>query len=152
MAIAIDIKNLHFRYKNQTQWALKDINLELEKGKVLGVLGPGGSGKSTLCHLFNGIVPHAVDGEYLGEVRIFDQDIRQLQIQSLSKSVGRVLQDAEMQIVGRIVNEDVAFGMQNYLVNSEEIRQRVPEVLNQLGLSHLSNRPSDQLSGGEKQR
>ncbi len=152
MAIAIDIRNLHFRYKNQTQWALKDINLELEKGKVLGVLGPGGSGKSTLCHLFNGIVPHAVDGEYLGEVRIFDQDIRQLRVQSLSKSVGRVLQDAEMQIVGRIVNEDVAFGMQNYLVNSEEIRQRVPEVLNQLGLSHLSNRPSDQLSGGEKQR
>lgn len=152
MTIAIDIKNLCFRYKNQEKWALKNINLKIEKGKVLGILGPSGSGKSTLCHLFNGVVPHAIDGEYFGGVRIFNQDIRQFRVQALSKKVGRVLQDTEMQIVGRNVYEDVAFGLQNYLVDIEEIKQRIPEILKKLELSHLSDRSCEQLSGGEKQR
>lgn len=127
---------------------LKDITLDIEDGTFVAVLGHNGSGKSTLAKHFNGIlVP--TDGKVLidgidtsDESRIYD--IRQ--------TVGMVFQNPDNQIVATIVEEDVAFALENLGVNPEIIRQRVDEALKTVDMYDYKDHAPHQLSGGQKQR
>lgn len=127
---------------------LTDIDLSIEKGSFVAVLGHNGSGKSTLAKHFNGILlPTSgkvlVDGiDTTDESRIYD--IRQ--------TVGMVFQNPDNQIVTTIVEEDVAFGPENLGVHPEEIRRRVNEALKAVGMEKYARSAPHMLSGGQKQR
>jgi energy-coupling factor transporter ATP-binding protein EcfA2 len=141
----IEIRNLHHRYPDGTH-ALKGIDLTIDEGEFLLICGPNGSGKTTLIRLICGLFKPTN-----GSIRInglndphASREIRRL--------VGMVFQDADSQIVGETVREDVAFGPENLGLPPEEVNERVNWVLRVMGLEALSQKPCCLLSGGEKRR
>ncbi len=128
--------------------ALRDVSLRVPEGQFLTVLGHNGSGKSTLAKHFNAILlPQS------GTVRVLGIDTREEdRIYDIRQNVGMVFQNPDNQIVATIVEEDVAFGLENIGVEPTEIRRRVDEALREVGMYEYRNHAPHQLSGGQKQR
>ncbi|MDE6658739.1 MAG: energy-coupling factor transporter ATPase [Eubacterium sp.] len=127
---------------------IKNLNLEIEKGSFVAVLGHNGSGKSTIAKLMNGIlVPDSGMVTVNGLTTETEDNIFEIR-----KNVGMVFQNPDNQIVASIVEEDVAFGVENLGVPSAEIRQRVDDALKTVGMYEFRERAPHKLSGGQKQR
>jgi energy-coupling factor transporter ATP-binding protein EcfA2 len=150
--IPLIVEGLTFRYRSRTEPALRDISLTLEPGKILLVAGASGCGKTTLIRCINGLAPRSYKGELSGRVLLHGQDVVEFPLSRISQIVGTVLQDPERQILGTRVSTEVAFGLENLGLPREEIRQRVDEALDHLRISHLRDRKTFLLSGGEKQK
>lgn len=151
----IEFQNVDFAYEidedDDTKTlvpVLENLNLSIEKGSFVAVLGHNGSGKSTIAKITNGILfPQKgrviVDGQETKEDdSIFD----------IRKKVGMVFQNPDNQIVSSIVEEDVAFGVENLGVPPEECRKRVDEALKTVGMYEYRTKSPSKLSGGQKQR
>lgn len=127
---------------------LKDFNLKIEKGTFVAVLGHNGSGKSTIAKLTNGILfPDSGTVTVSGIVTKDDDSIFDVR-----RKVGMVFQNPDNQIVSSIVEEDVAFGVENLGIESEECRRRVDEALKTVGMYEYKKHSPSRLSGGQKQR
>ncbi|MCA1954178.1 MAG: energy-coupling factor ABC transporter ATP-binding protein [Anaerolinea sp.] len=146
------IENLSFRYRSRSELALKNINLRVEAGQVLLIAGASGCGKTTLARCINGLIPRSYKGELTGRILIQGQDIRAISLARISQLIGTVLQDPERQILGTKVLNEVAFGLENLQLSRKEILQRVDAALERLKISHLRERETFHLSGGEKQK
>ncbi len=152
MSNIIEIKDLHFSYKGDEETpdveVLKGIDLNIEQGEFVAVLGHNGSGKSTLAKHINAILlPTSgkvlVDGiDTADEQRLFD----------LRQRAGMVFQNPDNQIVSSVVEEDVAFALENLGVPYEEMRRRVDESLKAVNMYDYRLHSPSQLSGGQKQR
>lgn len=147
-AVAIRFEAVHFTYPGASQAALRGLSLALAPGELLAVLGPNGSGKSTLAMLANALrVPGegtvVVDGLCTSEPA---------DVWDIRSRVGLVMQNPDNQIVGTVVEDDVAFGPENLGVSRDEIRQRVDRALETVGLTGSERREPHLLSGGQKQR
>ena len=144
----VRIENLFFSYNSaQTEYVLKNVNLEIEKGSFTAVLGHNGSGKSTLAKLMNLILTPVE-----GRIFINGLDVCQCDVYDVRKNVGMVFQNPDNQIVASIVEEDVAFGPENLGVDPAEIRRRVDEALETVGMGEYKLSAPHKLSGGQKQR
>jgi energy-coupling factor transport system ATP-binding protein len=148
----VRIENLFFSYNFdnpdvQTEYVLKNINLEIKEGSFTAILGHNGSGKSTLAKLMNMILSPTE-----GRIFINNQDVSQADIYDTRKNVGMVFQNPDNQLVASIVEEDVAFGPENLGVEPPEIRRRVDEALETVGMSEYKLYAPHKLSGGQKQR
>ncbi|MDO5040805.1 MAG: energy-coupling factor transporter ATPase [Peptoniphilus sp.] len=145
----IEIKNLKFKYNSEDEdLVLKDINLNIEEGEFVAVLGHNGSGKSTLAKLLNGLLL-PLEGDVLVDgLNTRDEE----DIWNLRANTGMVFQNPDNQIVATIVEEDVAFGPENLGVQSEEIRKRVDDALESVHMSEYKRSAPHMLSGGQKQR
>ncbi|MFO7589518.1 MAG: ATP-binding cassette domain-containing protein [Acidimicrobiia bacterium] len=132
--------------------ALVGVDLRVEAGEVLLVVGSSGSGKSTLLRAANGLVPHATGGRLDGEVVAFGRSTRSHHPRELADVVGFVSQDPEAQLVVDEVEHDVAFVLENLGMPAIEMRRRVEETLDALAIAHLRRRAPSTLSGGERQR
>lgn len=148
----IDIKELSFKYDGAEAFALENIDFVVKKGEFTGIIGPSGAGKSTLLMSINGVVPHCFRGDFYGNVCVCAQDTVESEPKYLSLRVGSVLQDPEAQIVSETVEEEIAFGLENYGVSPAEIETRITEALEVTGISELRFRHTSALSGGQKQR
>jgi energy-coupling factor transport system ATP-binding protein len=148
----IEIRNLTFKYDNSQKNALNNINLSIGKGDFTGIIGPTGAGKSTLTLCLNGVIPHFHGGDFYGEVIVDGKDTVDNNCASLACSVGSVFQDPEAQIVAPVVEEEIAFGLENLNVPRAEMGKRIAESLELTGISHLRHRHTARLSGGQKQR
>ncbi len=149
----IEIHDASYVYKSHDEGrpdvtALSDIDLKIAKGEFLVILGRNGSGKSTLARLMNALLLPA-EGTVL--VNGFDTSDEKL-LWEIRRSAGMVFQNPDNQIVGTIVEEDVAFGPENLGVPSEEIKQRVDEALETVGIAEYKKHAPHLLSGGQKQR
>ncbi|MCS7368184.1 MAG: energy-coupling factor ABC transporter ATP-binding protein [archaeon GBS-70-058] len=151
MAI-IEVKDLSYKYPGSSKYALRDISLNIDEGEFVVITGPSGCGKTTLCRCFNGLIPHFYGGEFIGDVIVNGMSVKNTPITILSKYVGMVFQDPESQLFSLNVEREVAFGLENLGLDREEIRFRVNEVLELMGISHLRNRAPFELSGGEQQK
>lgn len=141
----IEIKHLTHHFLNGTV-GLNRINLSVEAGELLVICGPNGSGKTTLLRHLNGLLmPDS------GTVLISGLDVSE-NASIIRQHVGMVFQDADSQIVGETVFDDVAFGPENLSLNRDEIYERVTSVLSSVGLDHLSDQSPHLLSAGEKRR
>lgn len=133
---------------NEERLALKGLNIEIKKGEFVAVLGHNGSGKSTLAKLFNAILLPTGGKVYVNgtdtvcEEKLFD----------IRSSVGMVFQNPDNQIVTSIVEDEVAFAPENLGVEPKEIRKRVDEALEAVGMSEYREASVSSLSGGQKQR
>ena len=149
----IEVNNVSYIYKshndNRTDIAaLQDINLTIGKGEFLAILGRNGSGKSTLAKLFNALLLPAFGTVIVNGFNTMDEEL----LWDIRSSTGMVFQNPDNQIVGTVVEEDVAFGPENLGVPPEEIRLRVDEALDTIGLSEYKKHAPHLLSGGQKQR
>jgi energy-coupling factor transport system ATP-binding protein len=146
------VDNLSFRYRDRDELAIRDVSFQLEAGKVLLIAGASGCGKTTLIRCINGLIPRSYKGELTGRVLLHGQETPDMPLSHISQIVGTVLQDPERQILGAHVFTEVAFGLENLGVPREEIIERVDDTLAYLGISHLKERETFHLSGGEKQK
>jgi energy-coupling factor transport system ATP-binding protein len=144
----IKIKDLSFTYPGQQNPSLKNINLQINGGDFLAVIGGNGSGKSTLCKALNGLIPHFFDGDYSGEVEVCGLNTIHSGISELAMKIGYVYQDFENQIVRPTVLDDASFACLNYAMPDYEARGR--KALEMTGLEHRTGDYIWQLSGGLK--
>jgi energy-coupling factor transport system ATP-binding protein len=149
---ALDLRNVRFRYRGSDTSALDKVTLEVEKGEFVTVLGANGSGKSTICMLANGLIPHSIQGDLDGIVRVFGFDVKEHEVAEFTTKVGMVFQEPESQLFCMSVEEEVAFGPENLAVPRDEIRERVEWALGLVGMKGYNDRSPFSLSGGEKQR
>ena len=131
---------------------LDHLNLEIEKGSFVAVLGYNGSGKSTLAKLLNLILTPTSGNLYLFGKKFDEETITEDEFFALRQRIGMVFQNPDNQLVATIVEEDVAFGPENLGVPPAEIRQRVDEALEIVGMKEFARHSPHQLSGGQKQR
>jgi energy-coupling factor transport system ATP-binding protein len=149
---AITFSHVGFAYPDTAVAALRHVDLGVEPGELLLVVGASGSGKSTLLRAVNGLVPHASGGRFTGDVVTFGRSTRTHHPRELADVVGFVAQDPEAQFVVDHVERDVAFVLENLGFSPDAMRRRVEEVLDALGVAHLRDRDPATLSGGERQR
>lgn len=148
----IEFIDFSFKYRSQTEPTLKRINLTINQGEKVLIVGPSGSGKSTLAHCINGLVPFSYSGDITGECRIKGQNPKDLGIFGLSKIVGTVLQDTDGQFVGLTVAEDIAFVLENDLMEQSIMKAKVDELSEVVDVKKLLSHAPGELSGGQKQR
>ena len=148
----IELKDFSFQYKAQSEPTLKNLNLTIYKGEKVLIVGPSGSGKSTIGQCLNGIIPNIYKGTSSGQFLIQGKEAFDLSIYEKSHLVSTVLQDTDGQFIGLSVAEDLAFALENDMVELESMKSRVHTWADRLDLSKLlDHRPQD-LSGGQKQR
>jgi len=148
----IEIRELSFKYKGGANYSLKDINLKINKGECILLCGKSGCGKSTLLKLINGIIPEFYDGDICGSVRVNGINTFTTEIHELSKFVGSVFQNPKTQFYTTDTTDEIAFGLENYGIDTEAINKRIIEVEKDLRLERLMNKNIFNLSGGEKQK
>lgn len=148
----IEIQELSFKYKGGANYSLKDINLKIKKGECILLCGKSGCGKSTLLKLINGIIPEFYDGDICGSVRVNGINTFTTEIHELSKFVGSVFQNPKTQFYTTNTTDEIAFGLENYGIDTETINKRITEVEKDLRLERLMNKNIFNLSGGEKQK
>lgn len=153
----VEIRGLHYAYPPLTGDgapipALKGIDLTVERGEFLAVMGRTGAGKTTLCQALNGIVPQSTGGTIRGEVTVLGCNTRETPIAELAARVGLVFQDAESQLFSMTVEDEVAFGPESLGLAPCEIAERVDWALAAVGMAGYRRRSPFQLSGGQKQR
>ena len=148
----IELKDFSFQYKAQSEPTLKGINLTIYEGEKVLIVGPSGSGKSTIGQCLNGIIPNIYKGTSSGQFLIRGKEAFDLSIYEKSHLVSTVLQDTDGQFIGLSVAEDLAFALENDMIELESMKSRVHTWAERLDLSKLlDHRPQD-LSGGQKQR
>ncbi|MCL4372120.1 energy-coupling factor transporter ATPase [Candidatus Marsarchaeota archaeon] len=173
---AVKISNLSWRYPNFTgikgDYALKNINLEIEAGEFFGIAGSSGAGKTTLCYTIAGLIPHQmrlrsnVEENITGSVEVFGEKVTEVKKTGdeykifgkgpMVPTIGIVMQDPESQFLSMSVANEISMGLQFMGLEENEIKDRMKEALSLVGLSELypnaaSVHPSE-LSGGQKQR
>ena len=147
----LETKDLHFRYDEEegpTPVVLDGVDLRIEEGTFVAVLGHNGSGKSTLAKHLNAILLPTGGRVYVAGMDTMDQD----ELLAIRSTVGMVFQNPDNQIVANVVEEDVAFAPENLGVPPEEIRRRVDDALKTVGMYEYREHAPHLLSGGQKQR
>lgn len=140
----LEVKNLRFSYPDGHE-AIKDISFTIHHGEAVGIIGANGSGKSTLLMLIMGVL--FPDG---GEVKVGDVTVTKKTLPMVRQRLGMVFQDSDDQLFMTTVFDDVAFGPRNFNLDESEVKLRVDEALETVGISHLRDRAPFKLSGGEK--
>ena len=152
MPTMIQTESLRFAYPadegQKAVYALRGVDLTIEKGSFVVVLGHNGSGKSTLAKTFNAVLFPAGGKVWVEGMDTLDQEL----LLAISQRVGMVFQNQDNQIVANVVEEDVAFAPENLGVPTEEIRRRVDEALKAVGMDQFVTHAPHLLSGGQKQR
>ena len=148
MKSIIDVKNLSFRYKeSQEYYDVKDITFHVKRGEWLSIVGHNGSGKSTTVRLIDGLL----EAES-GEIVIDGQRLTDENVWNIRRQIGMVFQNPDNQFVGATVEDDVAFGLENQGLPRQEMKKRVEEALDLVGMLDFKKREPARLSGGQKQR
>lgn len=146
--VMICAQDVHFRYLPEMPFAVDGVNMQIQKGEFVAVLGANGCGKSTLSKHFNAILlPEK------GTVLVEEMDTKQEEhLYDIRQKVGMVFQNPDNQIVATVVEEDVAFALENLGVPPKEIRSRIDEAMDMAGIAKHKHKAPHKLSGGQKQR
>lgn len=146
--IQLSTENLSFTYPDGTR-ALKNINIEIEKGEKVAIIGPNGAGKSTLFSHFNGLTePTSGCVKIEGKPISFDKD----ELLKVRQKVGIVFQDPNDQLFAPTVKEDIAFGPMNLGLSYDEVEKRVEDALKMVGMENYEDKTPHHLSGGQQKR
>ncbi|HEM2826529.1 TPA: energy-coupling factor transporter ATPase [Streptococcus suis] len=144
----IEVKNLKYKYDQEDeQYTLNDVSFHVKQGEWLSIIGHNGSGKSTTVRLIDGLLEAEsgdiyIDGDALTIDNVWDK----------RRLIGMVFQNPDNQFVGATVEDDVAFGLENQGIPLEEMRSRVNDALELVGMADFKTREPARLSGGQKQR
>ena len=146
--IHLKTENLSYTYPDGTQ-ALKNVNIQIKKGEKIAIMGPNGAGKSTLFSHFNGLTePTSGYVEIDGEKIVYERE----ELLKVRQKVGIVFQDPNDQLFAPTVREDVAFGPMNLGLEYDEVKRRITESLEMVGMSGFEDKTPHHLSGGQQKR
>jgi len=148
----IRFEGVSYTYPEAPGPVFADVSFEVGDGEFVLVVGRSGAGKSTLLWCLNGLVPHFSGGLIGGRIQVAGLDPVKLGPAVMCEHVGFVFQDPEAQFVVDVVEDEIAFALENMALPRAVMQQRVEEVLDLLALTSLRTRPIETLSGGEKQR
>ena len=150
----IELKDVTYTYPLMKQPALKNITASFEHGKFYGVIGENAGGKTTLCNLIRGLIPHFYKGKLEGQALIEGEDIRTLDIDLLSTKIGYIFQNPFTQISGvrKTVFEEIALGLENLVMPREEMIEKVLHIAKLVHIENLLQNNPNALSGGQRQR
>lgn len=149
--VIISFRNVSWKYQEAKEYSLIDVTLSIRKGEVVVVTGPSGAGKTTFCRCLNGLIPHFFEGELQGDITVAGMDVRSNDIPYLAAKVGLLFDDPSNQLFNSTVEEELAFGPENYGVPVEEIRKRIDEGLRFARLENYRYKNPHALSGGQQQ-
>jgi len=149
---AIQLKGVSFTYRRNEDSSLSNVDLVVEPGSFVGIVGANGAGKSSLAFTFNRIIPSFHKGAFSGTVKILGADISTARVSEMPAKVGMVFQDFEAQIFSTSVRREVAFIMENLGIPPVMMRQNASKWLMEMGLAGFEDRDPSSLSGGQKQR
>ena len=148
----IEVDSLNYTYDGSKTPILKNLSFKIKQGDFTILLGPSGCGKSTLVRCLIGLIPHFYSGKLKGNINVLGSNTISNNIYTLSQKVGIVFQNPDNQIVMTTVDRDVAFGLENLNLPSNNMKKKVISSLNLLGLEKLIDSPISNLSGGQKQK
>ncbi len=148
MSAILKVQSLNFSYQKDAPLVLKDLNLEIEQGTFTAILGHNGSGKSTLAKHFNAILLPCGGTVYAAGFDTADEN----NLLDIRKNVGMVFQNPDNQLIATVVDEDVAFALENLGVPHDEMVKRVDDALDAVGMGEYKHHAPHRLSGGQKQR
>jgi len=151
-AAAVAIRDLRIRYPDRDRPAIDGVTEEIARGETVVVTGPSGCGKSTLCRAIGGFIPEMIQASVAGEIRVDGRSVWDVDSARIAQQVGYIQQDPDAQICTLRVEREIAFGPENLNLPIDEVRARVSECLKAVGIEHLGDRETTDLSGGEKQR
>ncbi len=143
----VSLKEVCFQYEDQEQYALNNVSFDVYEGEWLAIVGHNGSGKSTMAKLLNGL-----QFPQQGEITVCGIHLSEESIWDIRSKLGMVFQNPDNQFVGTTVQDDVAFGLENYGIPREEMVQRVEDSLKKVKMDQFLNQEPHHLSGGQKQR
>lgn len=147
----ITLNNVQFEYQPGKP-LLKNINVTIQEGECVLITGPSGSGKTTLGRILNGLIPSFYEGNLQGEIIIDSVHTKDAPIWELSKKIGSVFQDPKSQFFTSIVQDELAFELENHGVERTVIQHRLQDVLQQMKLESIQHNPVMSLSSGQKQK
>ena len=142
----IEVKNVSYAY-NESKKAIDDVSFDILEGSYTTIIGHNGSGKSTLAKLMAGLLPIKN-----GEIKINDLLVNEENMPNIRKELGIVFQNPDNQFIGSTVKDDIAFGLENRLVPSEQMGKIIEEYADKVGLKDFLDSEPQNLSGGQKQR
>jgi len=148
----ITLDNVSWAYSRAQEWALKNISLTVEEGEFIALLGENGAGKTSICRLLNGLIPHSLPGKLLGTAMVDGIITASASVAQLAHKVGTVFEDPRTQLFTARADDEVAFALENTLLPPDETRERVAWALDAVGLSAYADRAPATLSGGQQQR
>jgi energy-coupling factor transport system ATP-binding protein len=153
MAI-VNLQGVSYQYPLTDSPALQNINLQVNEGEFVAIIGPNEAGKSTLCYTIAGFVPHFFKGELTGIVEVDGKESQTSSLHEWVLNVGLAFQNPFNQISGAkyTVFEELAFGLENIGIPREEMKARVEDAMKLTGISDLAERSPYSLSGGQQQR
>lgn len=143
----VSLDHVSFQYEGQEQYALNNVTFDIYEGEWLAIVGHNGSGKSTMAKLLNGL-----QFPQQGEITVCGIPLNETSIWDIRRRIGMVFQNPDNQFVGTTVEDDVAFGLENYGVPREEMVQRVQDSLHKVKMDQFLHQEPHHLSGGQKQR
>ncbi len=149
---AVIIQDLRYRYRGEKTPALKGVDLTIEQGEFLVIMGASEAGKSTLVASLNGLIPLYHRGRMKGTVHVLGRNTQDSTVAQMAEVVGLVFQDFEAQLFSTNVELEVAFGPENFAIPRDEIARRIDESLAYVGLDDFRHRAPSTLSGGQKQK
>ena len=154
--VFIKAENLSYAYEEDDgtpqKAVLRGVSLEVKKGEYVAILGHNGSGKSTFAKLLNMILVPDSGRLWVAGHELTSPDFDENELLEVRRKIGMVFQNPDNQLVATVVEEDVAFGPENLGVPSKEIRERVDQALETVGMTEYARHSPDRLSGGQKQR
>lgn len=148
----IEVQRLTFQYEQADVPVLSNISIEVEAGEVVLLVGPSGSGKSSLILSLNGLIPQRIEGEFSGRVMVAGLELAEHEVAEIAEKIGVVFQDPEAQFCTIYVEDEVAFGLENLRYPRDEIARRVRWAMEQVGITEKIGVRLEHLSGGEKQK
>lgn len=148
MTNIIEVKNLAFKYEeSQDFYTLDKVSFHVKRGEWLSIIGHNGSGKSTTVRLVDGLL-EAESGQIIIDGQVLTED----NVWEMRHKIGMVFQNPDNQFVGATVEDDIAFGLENKGIPLSEMKERVADALELVGMSTFKDREPARLSGGQKQR
>lgn len=148
----LEIDNVSYTYEGETEPVWAGLSCKFYKSKLNAICGPSGCGKSSLLYLIDGLIPHYYPGAFKGSVKYKGEDITLKKAFERAADIGFVMQNPDNQFVAFTVEDEIAFGLENLCVEPAEIKVRIQDALEAVGMQGFENKDLNDLSGGQKQK